>query len=94
MILKNQRTKILSISLPEYTIDKKPDYMVIGPKVDRIIEENFNNHQLAIRGIGMVDHPEYNLDELVEIIYKLGTDKYDPKVFYLTGGIQFVLIFL
>lgn len=79
MTLKNQGTRILSISLPEYTIDKKPDYMAIGQKIDKIIEENFNNHQLAIRGIGMADHPEYNLDELVEVICKLGTDKYDSK---------------
>lgn len=71
--------KILSVSLSEYTIEKKPDYMAIGAKIDKVIEENFNNHELAIRGIGLVDHPEYDLNGLVELICELGTDKYDSK---------------
>ena len=34
--------KIVTISIPEYTIDKQPDYAAIGAKIDKVIEENFD----------------------------------------------------
>ena len=71
-------TKVLSIEIPEYTVDKKPGYMVIGPKVDKLIGENLEDSQYVIRAISLADHPGKTLDELAAIILQLGTDKYDP----------------
>lgn len=70
--------KIISIPLPEYTISCKPDYESIGDKVDSIIECNFPDGCYLIRAIGKDDHPNLTLDQLVEVITKTGTDKYEP----------------
>jgi len=73
------KTKIILISLPEYTIDKQPDYNYLGLQIDKVIEENFIGKDIAIRAISLTDHPQFSLDELVKIILELGTDKYDPN---------------
>ena len=70
--------KIITVSVPEYTTDKKPDYLKIGRKVDRVIERNFNDRKYIYRAIGLDDHSDLTLDELVSIILETGTDKYDP----------------
>ena len=71
--------KIVSISVPEYKIDSKPDYLKIGVKVDKVIQENFDDGVYIVRAIGKEDHPELTLDQLVEKILETGTDKYDPN---------------
>ena len=76
---KDIPVKIVTVSVPEYTVNKKPDYMAIGKKVDRVIESSFPDGKYIYRAIGKDDHPELILDELVSTIQKLGTDKYDPK---------------
>lgn len=70
--------KTVSVSIPEYTIDKQPDYIVIGTKIDNVLTENFEGEFLA-RVISLIDHPKYNLDQLVNVIAESGTDKYDPN---------------
>ena len=72
-------TKVLSIALPEYTIEAEPDYMAIGPKVDRLVGENLEDGRYVVRAISLADHPGRILDELAAIILELGTDKYDPN---------------
>lgn len=72
-------TSIISISLPEYKIDKQPDYQAIGAKIDKVLEENFNGKDVAIRALSSTDHPQFTLDEFVKIILEKGTDKYDPN---------------
>lgn len=72
------RTKIITISVPEYTIDTQPDYKAIGAKIDTVLEENFNGQKVAIRALSTTDHPQYTLDELAQVIFEKGTDKYDP----------------
>jgi hypothetical protein len=72
------KPKIITISIPEYTIDKQPDYIAIGTKIDKAIEENFEGTFL-LRALSIADHPQYNLDELADVILKTGTDKYDPN---------------
>src|ERR1051326_346508 len=69
---------IYTISLPEYTVEREPDGLSIGQKLDRLIETHFAGNRVAIRGIGLVDHPGWSLDDLVATIQKLGTDRYDP----------------
>lgn len=76
MFVKNS-PKVVEISLPEYTIDKQPDYAVIGSKIDKVVEENFEGVFLE-RVLSITDHPQYTLDQLADIIIKTGTDRYDP----------------
>jgi hypothetical protein len=70
--------KVVSVPIPEYTVDKKPDYIRIGKIVDEVIEQNFNDRRYIYRVLSTDDHPGKTLDDLVSIIEKLGTDKYDP----------------
>jgi hypothetical protein len=70
---------VLELPLPEYSIDSQPDYVAIGIKIDRIIEENFAGKDVAIRAISSMDHPQLVLDSLAEIVLETGTDKYDPN---------------
>lgn len=70
--------KIISISLPEYTIDKKPDYVSLGTKIDEVIASNFDG-EILVRSISMTDHPQLTMDQMVKIILEKGTDKYDPN---------------
>lgn len=71
-------SKVITISIPEYTLDNQPDYSAVGEKIDKALSENFEGTYL-LRALSIADHPQYNLDELVDIILKTGTDKYDPK---------------
>ena len=73
-----QKPTIVKISLPEYTIDKQPNYIEIGAKIDKAMAENFEGTFL-VRELSITDHPQYTLDEFVDIILKTGTDKYDPN---------------
>lgn len=73
-----QESKIITVSIPEYTVDAQPDYDAIGSRIDKVLRENFEGTYL-LRVLSMIDHPKYSLDELVDIILKTGTDKYDPN---------------
>ena len=75
----NDAIPVYTIALPEYTIEQEPDWLPIGRKLDQLIESHLPGKRLAIRGIGLVDHPGWSLDDLVSTILKLGTDRYDPK---------------
>lgn len=72
-------TTIISVAIPEYTIEHQPDYLSVGRKLDKVIEINFRGKKLAIRGISLVDHPNHSLDSLVSIILESGTDRYDSS---------------
>lgn len=69
---------VYSISLPEYKAEPQTDWLSVGKKLDRLIEDCFPGQTIAIRCIGLVDHPGQSLDELVAIILETGTDRYDP----------------
>jgi hypothetical protein len=71
--------KVITISVPEYTIDKKPDYLRVGKIVDTAIENYFENGKYIYRALSIYDHPGLTLDRLISIILKQGTDKYDPE---------------
>jgi hypothetical protein len=70
--------KVISVSVPEYTVAEKPDYLKVGRKVDREIVRYYPSGKYVYRTIGLDDHPGKTLDELVSIILASGTDKYDP----------------
>lgn len=73
-----EQPKIITVSIPEYTLDNQPDYSAVGEKIDQALSENFEGTYL-LRALSIADHPKYTLDELVDIILKTGTDKYDPN---------------
>jgi hypothetical protein len=70
--------KVITISIPEYTLDTQPDYLAVGGKIDQVVEENFEG-KFLVRALSINDHPQYTLDELADIILKTGTDKYDQN---------------
>src|SRR5262245_60679102 len=70
---------VYEIPLPEYRLDPHTDWRSIGRKLDRLIATHFRPGGIAIRCIGLINHPGWSLDELVATIVRLGTDKYDPQ---------------
>lgn len=70
--------KIIEITLPEYKANVEPDYLTVGPQLDKLLEQHFMGQEIVLRCIGSQDHPGKTLDELANIIMKTGTDKYDP----------------
>lgn len=70
--------KVIAVALPEYSLAQEPDYLALGAKVDREILRHFGDGRYIYRAIGRDDHPQLSLDELVALILKLGTDRYDP----------------
>ena len=71
-------SKVITISIPEYKADKKPDCLAIGLRLDQLLEKHFLGKDVVLRCIGGQDHPNKTLDELADIVLKTGTDKYDP----------------
>lgn len=70
---------VLKISLPNYKPDKKPDYKNIGEKLDKFIKEHFYGKEIILRCISVADHDEKSIEEVINLIQKTGTDKYDPS---------------
>lgn len=68
---------VLEVAIPEYEANAKPDFLKVGPKLDRLLEEHFAGKGVVLRCLGVQDHPGKTLDELTDIILKTGTDKYD-----------------
>src|SRR5579871_1880790 len=79
LLMTHHTIPVYTISLPEYTVDKEPDYQAIGSKLDHLLHTHFPNRWLALRAIGLRDHPGRSLEELVSIILTTGTDRYDPN---------------
>ena len=70
--------RIVTVSIPEYTIEFQPDYQLVGARIDEVLEENFEGTFL-LRALSVIDHPNLTTDQLADIIIKTGTDKYDPN---------------
>jgi hypothetical protein len=71
--------KILSVKVPAYTIDIEPDHKAIGKPVDDLLKEHFMGQTILIRGLGSMEHKGKSVDDLIEIIKRDGTDRYDPN---------------
>jgi hypothetical protein len=69
---------VITIDLPQYRVDTEPDHETLGNIVDAEIKRRFMGREILVRGIGPQDHPDKTVDQLVEIIKKRGTDRYDP----------------
>lgn len=73
------RIPVYEISLPEYTAEREPDYTRVGLKLDRVVETHLPDRKMAIRGIGLIDHPGWSLNALVQMVLERGADRYDPE---------------
>lgn len=71
--------KIIEINIPEYAVDKEPDYRSIGKLLDNILKQHFLEKSVLVRGIASSEHSGKSLEELIEIINLKGTDRYDPN---------------
>lgn len=63
--------KILTVSVPQYTVDIDPDHKAIRKPVDELLKEHFMGQKVLIRGLGSMKHSDKNIDELIEIIKTL-----------------------
>lgn len=70
--------KVLTVAVPEYRVDREPDHRAVGKVVDAEIKGHFMGRTVVARGIGSQEHPGKTVDDLVEIIERHGTDRYDP----------------
>jgi len=69
---------LVSISLPDYGVEQEPESAALGLRLDAVIAGRFPERRLAVRGIGLIDHPGWSAQELIETLRARGTDRYDP----------------
>ena len=69
---------IYRIKVPEYSVRAKPDHAAVGARIDSVIKKHFLSQRVAIRCVGSQEH-RCSRDNLVKIIKKLGTDRYDSE---------------
>lgn len=70
---------VYSIQLPQYQVTTQPDYKAIGVFVDDELKKHFMGQMVGLRALGSQEHPSKSIDELIEIIKRDGTDRYDPE---------------
>lgn len=68
-----------TIHLPEYQVATQPDYKAIGTFVDDELKKHFMGQMVGLRALGSQEHPGKTTDDLIEIIKRDGTDRYDPE---------------
>lgn len=69
---------LLTVALPQYRVDSEPDHGTLGRAVDAEIRQHFMGRTVLIRGVGIQDHPGISVEQLIELIERNGTDRYDP----------------
>lgn len=73
------KVPIINVHLPEYQVTNQPDYKAIGAFVDAELKKHFMGQMVGLRALGSQEHPDKTIDDLVEIIKRDGTDRYDPE---------------
>jgi hypothetical protein len=68
---------VYTVDLPEYHVNDEPDHQVLGEVVDTELKQHFIGRTIVARGISSSKHQNKTTDELVEIIQREGTDRYD-----------------
>ncbi|SDT22163.1 hypothetical protein [Actinopolymorpha singaporensis] len=69
---------VFDIDVPQYRVDTEPDHRAVGRVVDAELRKLFLGRTVVVRGIGAQHHPGRTVDDLIEIVCRLGTDRYDP----------------
>lgn len=67
------------MKIPKVYENKKPNFDLIGNKIDNKLKKYFLNKKVAIRAVCSGDHGGKSADDLIKIIKKLGHDRYNPK---------------
>ena len=67
--------KLIYVDCPEYNFGTELDYDLVSAKIDNVIDYNFHDQNVIIRGIQSDKH-DLTKDELIKYIIKTGTDKY------------------
>jgi hypothetical protein len=70
-------TPVYKIAIPQYIVSSEPDDKLIGKILDDEIKKHFLDQPILIRGVASSEHPDKTVNELIKIIQKLGTDRYD-----------------
>ncbi len=70
--------KLIEASIPHYNVDAPPDIHGIGKILDEKLKQNFMGKSVLIRGIASSEHSGKSADDLIEIIERTGTDRYNP----------------
>jgi len=78
-MMKDQETLVLRLSIPGYTVKRKVDYTSIGKRLDKMVQDNFLGRKILVRCVGSKDHVGINIEQLVDTIRRIGTDRYDPN---------------
>lgn len=70
---------LIEINLPQYTVESEPDAKAIGKIVDDELKKRFMGKAVLVRGVASSEHTGKSIDELIDVIKKTGTDRYDAK---------------
>lgn len=71
---------VYKINLPEYKLAKRPDFRLLGQKTDNLIKKHFLGQNIVIRCLSSAEHQGKSANQLIKIIKKLGTDRYDLQI--------------
>lgn len=71
--------KLIELPLPHYNVQAEPDYKSIGRLIDDELKRHFMGKEILLRGIGSQQHPDKTADEVIAIIQRTGTDRYDSE---------------
>ncbi len=66
-----------TIKLPSYTVLSEPNHLAVGKAVDDLLRQYFLGQKVVVRGLSSQEHPSMNAGQLIEIIKRQGTDRYD-----------------
>ncbi len=70
---------VYQISVPEYHVKSRPDHKAIGVKIDRVIKRHFLGKKVAIRCLSSNEHKGKSINDIIRIIKRDGTDRYNPQ---------------
>lgn len=70
---------VTSLHVPSYQVTTEPNHKSVGKVVDDELRKHFMDQTVVVRGISSSEHPGKTIDELIEIIKRDGTDRYDPN---------------
>ncbi len=65
--------------VPREYEENKPDFELVSRRLKDLLRANFMNETIALRLISSTAHENKSLKELIEIIKRTGTDRYDPN---------------
>jgi hypothetical protein len=59
--------------------ESRPDFTSIATKIISLLREHYSGKKIGLRLLSSDEHPNKSADDLVEIIKKLGHDRYDAE---------------